>query len=141
MQIGDPSKILKKIGLKVTKNREKVISILQESRRPLNHQEIMEKLPKDESWDRVTIYRALADLEEKNLLNSLHSTDRVTYFELKEEGGQTVSLAHGHLICNHCGKIECVDDPWNGIPTSKQLKGFQTNSVEIVFRGLCKSCQ
>ncbi|TGN14349.1 Fur family transcriptional regulator [Leptospira ilyithenensis] len=141
MATGDPSNILKKIGLKVTKNREKVISILQDSRRPLNHQEIMEKLPKDESWDRVTIYRALADLEEKNILNSLHSADRLTYFELKEEGGRTVSLAHGHLICNVCGKIECIDDPWNGIPSTKQLKGFSTDSVEIVFRGTCKSCQ
>lgn len=62
---GDPSQILKKIGLKVTKNREQVLSILQGSPRPLNHQEIMEKLPKEESWDRVTIYRALSDLEEK----------------------------------------------------------------------------
>ncbi|EMY69046.1 MULTISPECIES: Fur family transcriptional regulator [Leptospira] len=138
---GDPSQILKKIGLKVTKNREQVLSILQGSPRPLNHQEIMEKLPKEESWDRVTIYRALSDLEEKNLLNSLHSTDRVTYFELKSDGNHVVSAAHGHLICNVCGKIECIDDPWNGIPSAKHLKGFSTESVEIVFRGKCRNCQ
>ncbi|MDF3819548.1 Fur family transcriptional regulator [Leptospira sp. 96542] len=138
---GDPQTILRKLGLKVTKNREQVLSILQESPRPLNHQEIMEKLPKEESWDRVTIYRALSDLEEKNLLNSLHSTDRVTYFELKGEGNETLSQAHGHLICNLCGKIECIDDPWNGMPSSKQLKGFQTETVEIVFRGKCRTCQ
>ncbi|MCU0823461.1 MAG: transcriptional repressor [Leptospira sp.] len=138
---GEPSQILKKIGLKVTKNREQVISILQESRRPLNHQEIMEKLPKDESWDRVTIYRALSDLEEKNLLNSLHSTDRMTYFELKGEGKSSTADSHGHLVCNLCGKIECIDDPWKGLPSAKQLNGFEMESVEIVFRGKCKSCQ
>ncbi|GBF51791.1 FUR family transcriptional regulator [Leptospira ryugenii] len=140
MQASDPSQILKQIGLKVTKNREKVISILQESNRPLNHQEIMEKLPKDESWDRVTIYRALADLEEKDLLNSLHSTDRVTYFELKKDDGKHNSKVHGHLICNQCGRIECVEEAWDGIPTSKQLNGFRAESVEVVFRGKCKIC-
>jgi len=134
-----PLSLLRNSGLKITKNREQVLSVLHSSSRPLNHQEIMERLPKEESWDRVTIYRALADLEEKQILNSLHSPDRITYFELKEK--ETPKHVHGHLICSQCGKIECVDDPWRGKPSAKSLKGFQVDMVEIVFRGACQACQ
>lgn len=136
----DSSGILKKNGLKVTKNREHVLSVLRDSLRPLNHQEIMEKLPKDESWDRVTIYRALSDLEEKNILSVLHATDRVTYFELNDSEEKD-SAVHGHKICNTCGKIECIDSPWEALPGPNQLKGFLVSTVEVVFRGLCRTCQ
>lgn len=136
----EPSGILKKNGLKVTKNREQVLSVLRNSLRPLNHQEIMEKLPKEESWDRVTIYRALSDLEEKNILSVLHATDRVTYFELNDSSSKDSSV-HGHKICNSCGKIECIDSPLDALPTAHQLQGFSVATVEVVFRGRCHSCQ
>lgn len=132
-----PIEILKAVGLKITKNREQVISILQDSDRPLNHQEIMEKLPKGQSWDRVTIYRALADLEEKKILNTMLSGDRVTYFELKEK--LSLHNHHGHIICDSCGLIECVDDLDNHVP--KTLNGFKIQTMEVTFHGQCKTCQ
>lgn len=135
---GQPTEILRKVGLKITKNREQVISILQDSDRPLNHQEIMEKLPKGQSWDRVTIYRALSDLESKKILNTLLNGDRVTYFELKENLAEK-SIHHGHLICDSCGKIECVERLEKPVPQSVQ--GFQVKSMEVNFHGLCRDCQ
>jgi Fur family transcriptional regulator, ferric uptake regulator len=139
MQDNDsPIDILKNVGLKITKNREQVISILQDSKRPLNHQEIMEKLPKGQSWDRVTIYRALSDLESKKVLSTMLNGDRVTYFELKEELTEK-AINHGHVICNKCGRIECVDDLGKQMP--KSVKGFKISSMEVNFHGICKDCQ
>ncbi|MCC6275002.1 MAG: transcriptional repressor, partial [Leptospiraceae bacterium] len=77
-----PREMLQELGLKVTRSREAVISVLQNSSNPLTHLELMEKLPKDESWDRVTVYRTLSELEEKKVLRSVSSNERITYFEL-----------------------------------------------------------
>jgi Fur family ferric uptake transcriptional regulator len=137
MAISEPVEILKNVGLKVTKNREQVISILQNSARPLNHQEIMEKLPKGQSWDRVTIYRALSDLEGKNILASMTSADRVTYFEIQQAFSDRKQ--HGHVVCDECGLIECVEDLENQFP--KKINGFQVSSMEVTFHGLCRGCQ
>lgn len=139
MQISDsPIEILKNVGLKITKNREQVISILKDSHRPLNHQEIMEKLPKGQSWDRVTIYRALADLESKKVLSTMLNGDRVTYFELTEELTEK-KVNHGHVICDRCGRIDCVEDLEEQIP--KSVKGYKISSMEVNFHGICKDCQ
>lgn len=130
--------ILKRVGLKITKNREQVLGILRNSERPMNHQEIMEQLPKGQSWDRVTIYRALADLEEKKLLTTMLSADRITYFELKEDLTSR-KKHHGHVICDSCGKIQCVDDLEKQIP--KQIHGYKIRTMEVTFYGICKECQ
>jgi Fe2+ or Zn2+ uptake regulation protein len=132
-----PIDILKGVGLKITKNREQVLFILQGSERPLNHQEIMEKLPKEHSWDRVTIYRALADLEEKHILSTMLTGDRVTYFELKEELNS--KKHHGHIVCNKCGRIECVDKMDSPIP--KKIQGYKVDSMDVTYHGICKDCQ
>lgn len=134
----NPVAILKNVGLKVTKNREQVISILKEAKRPLNHQEIMERLPQGQSWDRVTIYRALADLEGKHILSTMLNGERVTYFELSEEHTNKTEN-HGHIICDTCGKIECVDSLDSKLPRS--VKGYKVRSMEVNYHGICKECQ
>jgi len=134
----NPSDLLKSVGLKVTKNREQVLLILNESERPLNHQEIMQKLPKNQTWDRVTIYRTLADLESKNLLNCVLNNDRVTYFELKNYKNTSIP-GHSHLICDSCGTITCITDIDREIP--KNLKGYRIHSMEVNYHGICKNCQ
>jgi Fur family transcriptional regulator, ferric uptake regulator len=132
-----PIEILRSVGLKVTKNREQVLNILQGTDRPLNHHEIMEKLPKGQSWDRVTIYRALSDLEEKHILNTMLTGERVTYFELKEDLNS--KKHHGHIVCDDCGRIECVEKLDNPFP--KKLQGFKVQTMDITFHGICKECQ
>jgi Fur family ferric uptake transcriptional regulator len=133
-----PGDILKKAGLKVTKNREELIQVLQNTHKPLSHQEIMELLPHEKSWDRVTIYRALSDLEEKNIIKTLLSGDRVTFFELKETVHHGEN--HAHLVCNICSTVECVSTIPGKLPFQNDME-FEVSSIEMVLRGKCKSCQ
>lgn len=134
----DPSKLLRSLGMKVTKNREQVIRILSESKRPLNHQEIMERLPKDQSWDRVTIYRTLSDLEAKNVVSTMHNQNRITFFELTTKDSYR-KHNHSHIICDKCGKIECISQNEMNIPQS--INGFKVSAMEVNFHGICKECQ
>ena len=132
-----PREILKNIGLKITRNREAVLSILQDSRNPVSHANLMESLPKGKPWDRVTIYRTLSELEEKSIIRSLLSNERVTYFELKES---VHADGHSHIVCDSFGSIECIDEELNGI-SEKKIKGFKVGAMDILFRGKCRDCQ
>ena len=133
-----PKAMLQELGLKVTRSREAVISVLQNSTNPLTHTELMDKLPKGKSWDRVTVYRTLSELEEKKVLRSVSSNERVTYFELK--GAKSELMGHSHLVCEKCGSIQCLEEKIN-LPDGKKLKQFRVNAIDIIFRGLCRICQ
>ena len=128
--------ILKKAGLKVTKTRISVLNMLYEAGKPISHTDIMDGLPAGTNWDRVTIYRTLAEFEQKRIVKSLNSGNRIKYYEFL--GGEKVSQ-HAHRFCNECGKIECLD-----LSDSLSLgadQGFLVLDVEILVRGICKVCQ
>lgn len=131
-----PKIILKEKGLKVTKTRVEVLNILQNSKKPLNHSQVMEMLPNNYPWDRVTIYRTLSEFEEKNIIKTLLSKERVTYFEVINKKAEN----HSHLICENCGSIECFKKDMEAT-SSTNINGFKIQTIEIQYRGLCKSCQ
>ena len=133
-----PKDILQELGLKVTRSREAVISVLQNSSNPLTHTELMEKLPKNKSWDRVTVYRILSELEEKKVLRSVSSNERITYFELKDS--ESDLHGHSHLVCESCGAIKCIEENIP-LPHEKKIEQFRIRAIDIIFRGICKFCQ
>ncbi|MCB1141088.1 MAG: transcriptional repressor [Leptospiraceae bacterium] len=125
---------LKKNKLKITKNRLAVLDILQQSEKPLNHSEIMEKLDSNQNWDRVTIYRTLGEFEEKKLIKSLLSSERITYFELVDTLNE-----HAHIYCENCGKLECLREDMFSF-SLKNPELFSISTVEILVKGTCKDC-
>ncbi|HMV78942.1 MAG TPA: Fur family transcriptional regulator [Leptospiraceae bacterium] len=127
---------LKKNKLKVTRNRIAVLDLLKSSDKPMTHSDIMEGLSKEGHWDRVTIYRTLSEFAEKQIVQIIHSDERLTYFELKDDPPE-----HGHLICDSCGKLYCLKDEMFHLRLEGNLKSFQIKRIEIFIRGLCKSCQ
>jgi Fur family transcriptional regulator, ferric uptake regulator len=126
---------LKNHNLKVTKSRLEVLKVLQESEKPLTHSEIMERLDHSQNWDRVTIYRTLGEFSEKNLIKSLMSQDRVTYFELSG-----THPGHAHVTCLDCGVMECLDEGDYQF-SLKDGREFSVQSVEILVKGICKDCR
>lgn len=127
-------KLLQEGGLKVTRNRIAVLELLSKINRPVNHADIMNQLPQDSGWDRVTIYRTLTELEDKKIIKSFHSSDRSTYYEFSIE-----EKCHIHTLCESCGKIECIK---NKITVSHfiKVKNFRIRDVEVLMKGLCKIC-
>ncbi|MCB1180173.1 MAG: transcriptional repressor [Leptospiraceae bacterium] len=125
---------LKRNKLKVTKSRVEVLNILQNSRKPLTHSEIMGKLDHSQNWDKVTIYRTLGELENRNVLKSFLNKERITFFvffDLKKE--------HGHISCEKCGRLECIpSDSFELI--WKKPDDFKVESIELIIRGYCKDC-
>lgn len=132
MEFGE---LLRNHNLKVTKSRIEVLKVLKSSHKPLNHSEIMEKLDRSHSWDRVTIYRTLGEFIEKKIVKSILSLDRVTYFELIDSHSE-----HAHISCLECGKMECLDENEYKF-ILENSKGFEVKSTEILIKGICKECK
>jgi Fe2+ or Zn2+ uptake regulation protein len=48
---------------------------------------------------------------------------------------------HHHLVCSDCGKIEDVQPPFSIDVPKEQKQGFDIQTGEIIFYGLCPVCK
>jgi len=131
--------IIKNKGLKYTKQREIIFETILNSTQHLNAEElniiITKKYP-DEKIGIATIYRALAFLEESDLISSIALTNDGKKFE------PNTKQHHDHLICVKCNKIiEFVD---NSIEKKQEKvaceNGFKLLNHTMYLYGICKDC-
>ncbi len=130
---------LKKVGLKVTLPRMKVLNILDSAlKRHLSAEEIHnELLNSGEDVGLATVYRVLTQFETAGLVKRHNFAGDHSVFEL-DQGAH-----HDHLVCIKCNRvIEFVDD----IIEQRQRdvaadKGFQITDHSLNIYGLCGECQ
>ena len=92
---------IKKNGLKNSKQREEIISVLYKNRTHLSPEEIANEIKvKDKNTSISSIYRILNFLEKEKFITTLE-TDR---------SGKRYEIAakehHDHIICLECGDIQ-----------------------------------
>ena len=98
--------LLKSKNLRCTVSRLAVLVVMHEHKGPLTHQEIMSKLPND-SFDKASIWRILADLAERDLLKRMDLGDRVWRYELKDSC-RSLAEEHAHFLCDVCNVVYCL---------------------------------
>jgi Fur family ferric uptake transcriptional regulator len=132
--------IIKQKGLKYTKQREVIFETILNCKKHLGAEElysiILQKYP-NEKIGIATIYRALAFLEDVNLISSISVGKDAKKFEtsFKEH--------HDHLICVKCNKIiEFVNEriEQEQEKTAKE-NGFKLLNHTMYLYGICKDCQ
>ncbi len=132
--------VVKDNGLKYTKQREIIFETILDSDAHLNADELNSIITKqypDIKIGIATIYRALAFLEESNLISSIALNKDGKKFE------PNTKHHHDHLICVKCNKIiEFVDNQIE----KKQEKiakenGFKLLNHTMYLYGICKDCQ
>ncbi len=130
---------LKKVGLKATLPRLKILEILESN--PMRHmsaEDVYKALLKtDEDIGLATVYRVLTQFESANLVKRHHFDSGHSVFEL--EHGQH----HDHIVCVKCGKVEefldeIIEERQRNI--AKQ-KGFTITDHSLYIYGLCENCQ
>jgi len=132
--------ILKKNGLKYTKQRELILETLFENRNHYTPEElyilIKEKYP-NLNIGIATVYRTLSFLEESKIVSSISfGADGKKYeLMLKEH--------HDHLVCTECGKIiefhnEIIEEQQELIAKEFNFK-MTTHIMQLV--GICQECQ
>lgn len=137
-------------GLRPTKARLAVLSIIAEASSALSHPEILELLSSSKEFDRVTIYRVLDWLTENQLIHKISGDNRAWKFQLSTPTFSPVANSsnkfmakhqhqHAHLHCNVCGKITCIHELEPHFPADILIK-YQVNQIEINIKGICADC-
>lgn len=128
--------ILKKYGLKRTKSRELILDILENSKEPMNADEIFLKVRKLHELNFSTVYRTLSVLLEKSILLKNTGVDGKAYFQINNH-------THNHyLVCYKCHKRIPIDAcPLEEMGEELMKKtGFHITGHNLEFMGECREC-
>ncbi|NGZ83657.1 ferric iron uptake transcriptional regulator [Duganella aceris] len=93
---------LRKLGLKATLPRLRILQLFQESKSKHLNADDVYRLLHDEHIDMglATVYRVLMQFADAGILIRRHFESVASVFELNEGGH------HDHLICTNCGRME-----------------------------------
>lgn len=132
--------LLKRDGLKLTRQRDMILKILYDTDTHITPEQLfftMQKDYPDLNIGIATIYRTLSLLEKSGMINSISfGTDGKKYELASHEH-------HDHMICSHCGAIiEFVDPVIEQIQVeiAKRHNFKMTGHLMQIF-GLCEQCQ
>ncbi len=129
---------LRKVGLKVTTPRLKILDILENSKaRHISAEDVYKQLL--ESGDDVglaTVYRVLTQFETAGLVIRHHFETGHAVFELNR------GEHHDHLVCVKCGGVEEFTD---ALIEQRQEEvaaksSFQITDHCLYLYGICKNC-
>ena len=135
----DYQHLLGEAGLDSTPNRLQVLEAVGANTGPLTAGEIFDIVERNQSINRVTVYRILDLLVEKNLLERLSGGGRVAYYGLAPNEHHA---PHPHFYCRLCGQLECLREGSISIDTELLRRTFAgaIERVEIRVDGVCRNC-
>jgi Fur family ferric uptake transcriptional regulator len=128
-------------GVRMTAQRRLLVGIIQDSPRHLDAARLLEIARKqDPDIDRATIYRTLALLKNRGLIDELdlmHIEGEKHYYEAK------TNRDHCHMACFQCGAItEYASSSFEKLKKEMvKQSGFQIRVVRLEVGGFCKRCQ
>lgn len=130
---------LRRRGLRMTPQREMVLSALHQGGRFSTAEELHARVQRTSAAvDISTIYRTLDLLREFGLVAAVEAGDRQMRYELLGVHGP-----HLHLACQSCGRILGVSlqaaDPL--VETLLARHGFAAQLDDVTIPGLCADCR
>jgi Fur family ferric uptake transcriptional regulator len=132
---------IRKVGLKVTVPRMKILEMLENrshSERHLTAEELYKTLLSEgEEIGLATVYRVLTQFEAAGLVQRHHFEGGNSVFELNR------GEHHDHIVCVHCGHVEEFKD--ETIEERQRLiaqqKQFKLTDHSLCLYGVCADCQ
>jgi Fur family transcriptional regulator, ferric uptake regulator len=138
MKQRDCKKELRRLDLRATPARVAVMSLLEQSEKPIDVNLIIDFLNKKEiKTDPATVFRIINILMQKRIVLPIQFQDGRMRYEL------TKKRHHHHLVCESCGEIEDVFSHF--VPElEKEIEKkhkFLVKRHSLEFFGLCRNCQ
>lgn len=131
--------LLHQSGVEPTPCRLRVLAVIAASHSPLQAQEILAGIPPEAAMNKVTLYRILDLLTEKELVWRHSGGDRVFRYCLAD-GSHAVRC---HFYCTSCREMRCL--PTSRVPDEvarlKREGALEVHSVEIRLDGVCEECR
>ncbi|MCU4164153.1 Fur family transcriptional regulator [Carboxylicivirga caseinilyticus] len=132
----DIDKQLQTRNIKPTSMRQLVLQVLNEQKTAISLPELENKF---EKADKTTLYRTLKTFVENKLIHSIDDgTGSVKYALCQEACECHPEDLHVHFLCTVCGQTYCLTDV--AVPKINLPAKFQLESVNMVVRGVCPSC-
>ncbi len=132
---------LKRKGIRLTRQRQLLLDLLEKSGRHLDADNLYRLANElDPKLNRVTVYRTLKLLKEGGLIDELD----LMHFEGDQHYYETRSKQeHAHIICLRCGKVEeFFGDPLQRLRRQVEAHfGFQILIARTEIGGYCAHCQ
>lgn len=128
--------ILKKLGIKSTRQRKAIIDVLLAAGESLSADEIYDRIPKDSGVNYSTVYRTLATLVDKGALIKVGEAGGKIFYLLRHH-------AHNHhLMCTGCHKLlEISECPIETLSRQiAQSTGFIITGHHLELTGICPEC-
>lgn len=127
-------------GVRITAQRRLLVGIIQDASRHLDAAALL-RLAKeqDPDIDRATVYRTIALLKDRGLIDELdlmHIEGEKHYYEAK------TSRDHCHMACFRCGAVvEYTSSTFEKLKEEMAKQGgFQIRVVRLEVGGLCQRC-
>ncbi len=123
-------------SLALTKQRQTVLRVIQESTEHLTANEVFENsrhiLP---GISFATVYNSLRYLKNEGLIGEIR-------FGMDCSRYDRTLARHDHAICSKCGCLVDIDLPLPDqfMKEGERLTKFKADSIEVVLRGLCPDC-
>lgn len=132
-----PKELLRRHGLRVTPVRLAITKWLGRDALARSQGEIEEQL---DGADRVTVYRALRDLEKAGVIHSLSDSAGVRKFALchAECAAGNHEDNHAHFSCTRCAETYCLHRV--AVPLIRSPRGFTVSHSALLMTGVCRSC-
>jgi Fur family peroxide stress response transcriptional regulator len=126
---------LRASGRRVTPQRRAIIQALMESRSHPTAEQIY-----------TTVYGVMPDISPATVYNTLHELTEIGLLAeldvgLGERRYDVTTAGHAHVICMKCGRMEDVPYDCEALAlASREYRGFQIVSCDVIFRGYCPDC-
>lgn len=120
----------------LTKQRQAILQVIRESEEHLTASQVFEDarrvLP---GISFATVYNSLRYLKNEGLIGEVYFGTGATRYDRKMD-------RHDHAICRACGKLVDLDLPIPRalVQQATNLSQFETESIEVILRGLCPDC-
>jgi Fur family ferric uptake transcriptional regulator len=132
---------LKKQGIRLTRQRQILLELIEHSGQHLDADQLYERAKmRDPKINRVTVYRTLKMLKQGQMVDELdlmHYEGDQHYYETR------MKQEHAHAVCLRCGKVEeFYGEPLHRLRRQIEVHfGFQILVARTEVGGYCSHCQ
>jgi len=125
-------------GTSFTPMRERVLTLLAATGKPMAAYEIAERLSGSRKMQAVQVYRALDFLQEAGCVHRLASRSAFFACDHRHEEGETVVF----MVCSQCGAVQETTSELvaRGLRGAARTAGFRPRHPLIEVEGECAKC-
>jgi Fe2+ or Zn2+ uptake regulation protein len=132
--------LLREQGMRITKNRTRILEALLQADKPLSLDEIQSRAGlKGSVPDYATVFRVMTLLESLQIAQKVHLNRSCSYYELLDPRQH-----YDHIICTECGNVTVMVDSCPVEKVERQIEqqyGYSEIRHSLEFFGKCRKCK